>query len=293
MLGLRLAFGVPMFFLMVGVFWADARYGTGWGLAFLQALFGGLALREFYRLCRSQGWKPFTYLGIIACALLYFAQELTVVHPPFPGMAGYDVILFALFCAAVLLWQLIGYGSAGALGNTCSTIGGVAIFWMILSFMGRMRHLEIAHGWEYDGLEFVFVYFTGSKICDIAGLLVGKRYGYHKLWPSISPKKSWEGFIGGILASVALIAFVIWAHPYGAFASAGYALCLPLGVVLGVLGLLGDLVESAYKREGQLKDAGASMPGYGGVMDMLDSLVINAPVMYVYLVFVIGARPAV
>lgn len=295
MLGLRLAFGVPVFFLLIGVIWADVRYGTGWGTASVQALFGALAVREFYRLGRSQGLRPFSGLGMIACALLYFAQEYSVVCPPMPGIPSYDFLLFALFSVVVLLWQLIRYGNSGALANTSVTIGGVVIFWTLLSFMGRMRHLELpgGSGWEYEGVEFVFIFFTGSKICDIAGLLVGKRFGYHKLWPSISPKKSWEGFIGGIFASVGLIAVVITLHPDSAFASAGYLLCLPLGVVLAVLGLLGDLVESAYKREAQLKDAGGSMPGYGGVMDMLDSLVLNSPVMYLYLVLVLGAVPAV
>lgn len=292
MLGLRLAFGVPLFFIMIGVIWADVRYGSGWGLAIMQALFCAWAVREFYRLARVQGAKPFVLPGMIGCALLYLVQEYSAINPPAPGLPGYDLLLFGLICVFVLLIQLFRHGNSGALMNISSTIGALVIFWLLLSFMGRMRHLELRHGWEYDGMEFVFVYFCGSKICDIAGLLVGRRYGYHKLWPAISPKKSWEGFIGGMAASVGLLAVVMTLHPQSALAAAGWVRVLPLGIVLAVLGLLGDLVESAFKREGQLKDAGSSLPGFGGVMDMVDSLVLNAPVMYLYLIYVCGARPA-
>lgn len=293
MLGVRLLCGVPLFFLMIGVIWLDSYYGSGWGLAGVQAIACTLAVREFYRLAKVQGYKPFVILGMAACALLYLAQELTAVCPPAQGMPGYDTMLFGLFVVAVLLSQLFRYGHQGPINNISTTVMAVVYFWLLLSFMGRMRHLELANGWEYDGVEFIFVFFTGSKICDIAGLLVGKRYGYHKLWPSISPKKSWEGFLGGTAASVGLIAIVILFHPQSAFASIGWAKALPLGIILSVFGLLGDLVESSFKREGQLKDAGSSLPGYGGMMDILDSLLLNAPLMYLYLVYVCGARPAI
>ncbi len=293
MLGVRLLCGVPLFFLMIGILWMDARYGSGWGLACVQAIACTLGAREFYRLSKVQGFKPFAIIGMVAVALLYLVQEYSTINPPIPGIPGYDYLLFGLFVVVVLLFQLCRYGHQGPMGNVSITVMGVVYFWLLLSFMGRMRHLEINHGWEYDGLEFVFVFFTGSKICDIAGLLVGKRFGYHKLWPSISPKKSWEGFLGGMAASVGLIAVIILFHPGSAFAAIGWAKALPLGIILSVLGLLGDLVESGFKREGQLKDAGSSLPGYGGMMDILDSLLLNAPVMYLYLVFICGARPVI
>lgn len=293
MLGMRLILGVPLFFLMVGFIWLDAKAGSAWALTIFQAVFCSWAVGEYYRLSRVQGHKPFTLLGIISCFILYFVQQLATIYPPIAGIPGYDWILFAVFIVLTLLFQPIFRGTEKALGNIATTIFGVSYFWVLLSFLGRMRYLEIRHGWEYDGLEFIVIFFCGSKICDIAGLLVGKKFGKTKLWPAISPKKSWEGFIGGMVASVGLIAVVILFHPDSAMAEIGWAKALPLGIVLSSLGLMGDLVESSMKREAQFKDAGNSLPGYGGVMDLLDSLLLNAPVTYLYLIFICGAKPAV
>ncbi len=292
MLGMRLILGVPLFFLMIGFVWLDARIGSAWALTLFQAFFCSWAVAEYYRLARIQGHRPFTILGIVSCFLLYIVQQLNTIHPPAADIIGYDWILYAVFIIAAMLYQPVFRCTDKALGNIATTIFGVTYFWTLLSFLGRMRYLEVKHGWEYDGLEFVFIFFCGSKICDIFGLLVGKRFGYHKLWPSISPKKSWEGFIGGMLASIGLIAIVILFHPDSAIAAIGWARMLPLGVLLACLGLMGDLVESAFKREAQMKDAGNSLPGYGGIMDLLDSLILNAPVTYIYLVAIGGARPA-
>lgn len=293
MLGVRLLLGVPLFFAMVAVIYFDTKLGTGWGLAAIQAIFCAWAVGEFYRLVRVLGHKPLTLYGIISCAALYIIQEISAVYPPLAGAPGYDWMFFAIFVVVAFLIQLFFRGSKGALVNVSATVFGVVYFWGLLSFMGRMRHLELLHGWEYDGMEFVIVFFCGSKVCDIFGLLVGKRFGYHKLWPSISPNKSWEGFIGGILASVGFIALVMITNPASALASVGFLKVLPLGIVLACLGLIGDLVESSFKREAQLKDTGDSLPGYGGMMDLLDSLVLNAPVMYIYLIYICGAKPAV
>lgn len=271
MLGMRLILGVPLFFLMVGFIWFDGRFGSAWAITLFQAVFCSWGVGEYYRLARVQGHKPFTILGIAGCFLLYIVQQLTAIYPPTAGVLGYDWMLFAVFLVLVLLYQPVFRGTEKALGNIAVTVFGIGYFWVLLSFLGRMRYLEIRHGWEYDGLEFIIVFFCGSKICDIAGLLVGKKFGKNKLWPSISPKKSWEGFIGGMLASVGLIAIIILFHPDSAMAQIGWLKALPLGIILACLGLMGDLVESSMKREAQLKDAGSSLPGYGGVMDMLDT----------------------
>ena len=293
MLGMRLILGVPLFFLMIGFIWLDARNGSAWALTLFQAVFCSWAVAEYYRLARVQGHKPFTILGVTACFCLYIAQQLSTIYPPEPGIIGYDWILFSIFIITTLLYQPIFHCTEKSLGNIATTIFGVTYFWLLLSFLERIRYLEIRHGWEYDGLEFVFIFFCGSKICDIFGLLVGKRFGYHKLWPSISPKKSWEGFIGGMLASIGLIAIVILFHPDSAIATIGWIRILPLGIILACMGLMGDLVESSLKREAQMKDAGNTLPGYGGIMDLLDSLILNAPVTYIYLIFICGAKPAV
>lgn len=293
MLGLRLLCGVPLFFVMVGLLCLDAHCRVGWTLAGLLALFTVFGVREFCHFSRVLGNHPFVNWATAFGVLLFLATEFALSRPGFWGL-DVELATFTLFVCGAFLIQLTRHRNAHVMGNLGSTVLSVGYFWFFLAFVLRIRHLDApgtTRDWAYDGLELVFVFFTASKICDIAGLIVGRTWGRHKLWPEISPKKSWEGFLGGMLACMGLLAFVIWLHDGSgsAIATFGYAKVLPLGILLSVFGLFGDLCESAFKREAQLKDAGGSLPGYGGAMDMLDSLTFNAPIAYYYFIYVCGA----
>ena len=293
MLGVRLLCGVPLFFVMVGLLCLDAYFQCGWTLAALLALFTVFGVREFCRFSAVQGNRPFTVWACFFGAAMFLATECALMCPARAAVFNPEMAVFTLFISGVFLMQLIRYRNARVMGNLGSTVLAAGYFWFFLAFVLRIRHLEApgtAMNWAYDGMELLFVFFTASKICDIAGLIVGRTWGNHKLWPEVSPKKSWEGFFGGVLASVGLLAFIIWMHPGSVLASFGYAKVLPLGLLLAVFGLFGDLCESAFKREASLKDAGGSLPGYGGAMDMLDSLTFNAPIAYYYFIYVCGAQ---
>lgn len=286
MLGLRLLLGVPLFFVMIGVLCFDAYYRVGWGLCAMLAIFAIFGVREFCRFAEVAGKKPFTKLAMIFVALLFIATELNLRALTSLNL---ELLVFIIFISGVFLLQLFYHGNRQPFDNISATLLTLTYFWFFLSFLLRIRHLEVRHGWAYDGVELMFVFFTATKICDIAGLIIGKRFGYHKISPIISPKKSWEGFFGGMFAGVALLAIVIYLHPNSALAHFGYARVLPLGILLSIFGLFGDLCESAFKREAQMKDAGGALPGYGGAMDLLDSLTFNAPIAYYYFVYVGGA----
>ncbi|GHS95839.1 hypothetical protein FACS1894107_17290 [Planctomycetales bacterium] len=291
MLGLRMLSGVPLFFALIGLLGVDVYFRCGWALAGVLALFAMFGVREFCRFAAAQRKEPFRRWAIVFVGVLFFATEYALSAP---ARVSVEIAVFIVFMLGVFLWQL-RRGARQVLDSVGATILAVGYFWFFLAFILRLRHLQIPGApldWAYQGVELVFVFFVAVKICDIAGLLVGKRFGYRKISPVVSPHKSWEGFFGGMAASVATLALVMVLHPQSALAHCGYLKILPLGVLFSVFGLFGDLCESLFKREAQLKDAGGALPGYGGAMDMLDSLTFTAPICYYYFIYVCGAVPA-
>lgn len=276
-----------------GALYADAYYGTGWCFALIMSLLTLGGLREFYRMCRAQGWEPFELFSYVMAPLLIFGTEFWCLqkYHDLPRMRP-DVFstLIAAVVMGTIFMQLFAHGAKNTMGNIAGTLLGLIYVWFLPSFLVKMRHLGIANGWESDGVEFILVAIFVAKTSDVGGLLVGSQIGRHKLCPSISPKKTWEGTFGGIAFSIGTISLMAWSAPHGAIYALGWARIIPLGAVLAIASLLGDLVESAFKRDCQVKDAGASVPGFGGVLDLVDSLMVSAPAMYFYLIIFCGAE---
>lgn len=149
------------------------------------------------------------------------------------------------------------------------SVAGLAYLGVLPSFLVKLRSLE--RGWNWCVLLFFIVIAS-----DTAAFFVGRRFGKHKLYPLVSPKKSVEGFIGGVLGSL-LVTFI-----YSRFALQQYPLVqlLALGLVIGLIAPVGDLVESLLKRGFDVKDSGGLLPGHGGLLDRADSVVFSVPVMY-------------
>ena len=137
-----------------------------------------------------------------------------------------------------------------------------------------------------DGRWLVIYMIIVVKFSDIGAYFVGCSIGKHKMIPRISPGKSWEGCIGGILTSVVASLLVVY-FAKGAFGTVEISMthALILGVVLSVSGILGDLAESLLKRSAAIKDSGSFIAGMGGLLDVVDSLLFAAPVMYIYVQF--------
>jgi phosphatidate cytidylyltransferase len=129
-----------------------------------------------------------------------------------------------------------------------------------------------------DLLSFFFLILMGS---DTGAYYTGRALGRHKLAPTISPGKTWEGALGGMLASLLM---AVLAH-FWFFPELSLKAALPLAALMNVLGVLGDLTESALKRGAGAKDAAQILPGHGGLLDRLDSLLFNAPVIYYFGLF--------
>ena len=128
-----------------------------------------------------------------------------------------------------------------------------------------------------------------TKSSDTGAYAVGSLLGRHKMSPRISPGKTWEGFAGALGATI--LASLLLAHFLGhSMAGMSTVHALVLGVLLGLAAVLGDLIESLFKREAGVKDSGRFFPGIGGILDLLDSLLFNAPIMYLYLRHVLTAK---
>jgi len=170
----------------------------------------------------------------------------------------------------ILLMQFKRRDSSGVIVDISTTLFGILYVSWFFSFMIKIRYLA-------GGFGFLVALLLIVKLGDIGAYLIGSRWGKRPLLPHISPKKTVEGSIGGLLFSV------LGALASKTFLPFGYGQLVMTGVGLGILGQLGDLSESLLKRDCRIKDSSGILPGMGGILDQIDSLLFTAPVFYFYL----------
>jgi len=242
----------------------------------------GLAMREIYALMAMGDLPASEKMGLIS-GLFFVALTWMAAYHGFS-----DDVLWALLLLILLInfFRLFGYSDARqAIRNALGTLFGfiyVAFFW---SFFVR---LYMAGG-SLEPTRIAFYLLLAVKWGDAGAYFIGSRFGKHRLAPAISPKKSWEGLFGGILFSC--VVGVLWWKLSGAkLGPYDFPLshALILGVLLPVIGTMGDLVESLFKRAVHVKDSGAIAHGMGGMLDMIDSLLFTAPFMYIYVKLILA-----
>ena len=232
----------------------------------------GIGLAEFYILCKRLQIRPDTGAGYLGGVAIF------VVSLFFTDLA-FNLLLIQLILIVLTAGTLIAAALRGAafdkmIASTGATILGV----LYVSFLGsHLLSLRLGFKPELSAhlLSFFFLVLMGA---DAGAFYIGRALGKHKLAPKISPGKTWEGVIGGILAALGMAAL---SH-FWFFHELPLKLALPLSVVMMVVGLLGDLTESALKRGAGAKDAANILPGHGGILDRLDSLLFNAPLIYYF-----------
>jgi phosphatidate cytidylyltransferase len=231
-----------------------------------------LGLYEFWLLARRRGIKPDVVVGFVGAAALF-----TVFYFDRPYESSFlllMMILPALIIAALSAAMLRGAPFENMIASVGATVLGV----MYVAFLGG--HLvAVRMGFEQLRaarlLSFFFLVVMGS---DTGAYYTGRAFGRHKLAPKISPGKTFEGAVGGMATSLLMAAL---AH-YWFFPELPLKAALPLAAVMNILGVFGDLTESALKRGAGAKDAAQILPGHGGLLDRLDSLLFNAPVLYYF-----------
>jgi CDP-diglyceride synthetase len=265
----------------------DVTHSSGWGWACLLALVSVFCLREFYRLAADCEIQPFKVLGIICGPLWILAQEweLSGGSVRYLGEVSPAWIVLLFSVTGSMLLQLTRRSNDNALVNVAATMLGIIYCAILPGLSSHFRHMQFeAGGWPMHGIEFAIVCIFVAKVSDVGALLTGSRWGKRKLIPRLSPGKTWEGAIGGLIFSILLLQFMVFTAPWMALARLGWAGLAFLSFLLAASGLAGDLVESAFKRNSRRKDAGSSIPGFGGILDLTDSLMVASPIMYFFLV---------
>ncbi len=235
-----------------------------------------LGLYEFYVLAKKKGMKPDIVAGYLASAALftifYFASRSPVQERL--DLQSIVLVFIVLTIGTLSAATLRGAPFDKMLASSGATILGVLYVVLLGGHLVAVR-MGFPPELSSDLLSFFFLVLMGS---DIGAYYVGRAIGKHKLAPAISPGKTWEGVAGGLAAALVLASV---AH-FWFFPELPLKWAVLLAVVMTALGIIGDLTESALKRGAGAKDAANILPGHGGVLDRLDSLLFNAPLLYYF-----------
>ncbi len=245
------------------------RFGSAFHFLLLLTIVVGIGLMEFYRMLSAKGFPCWRWLGVASGIALPVACYLGGM----PNQAAVAAIIILSFVIGLFMRQEL----ATSLQSIAFTLLGVFYVSWLLGYVLLLRLLG-------DGPNYVFYIFGVVWLGDAAALVSGTLMGRHKLAPTISPGKTIEGAIGGILGSLcAAILGGLWL--LGHFTLRQY---LAVGFILAVFGQLGDLSESLLKRSTGIKDSGMLIPGHGGILDKIDGILFGAPALYYYVLYVLG-----
>ncbi|MBI2430299.1 MAG: phosphatidate cytidylyltransferase [Ignavibacteriales bacterium] len=294
-----------------------AGYSGGLLFLFLILAIGILALLEFFTLAKAKGADPQTLTaiaGLSALQISFFHERIqNFILPFFIDSGGISMLqklqlfitVLFLFLVLVLIVEL--FRNKGSIFlNAGFTIFGVMYVGIFLASLVGIRelfgaefpyylaiqHLPSATSFADDTLAAttyawggftVIAIFASIWMCDTAAYFGGLSMGKHKLFPRVSPNKSWEGAVCGFLGAVAtMVLFQNYLLPYLLLHQA-----IVIGSIIGIFGQIGDLIESLLKRDANVKDSSGLIPGHGGVLDRFDSLIFVSPILYLYIDFVV------
>jgi phosphatidate cytidylyltransferase len=236
------------------------------------ALFvGGGAFYEFASMLKNKDveiplslGEAFVFLIILNAYFQFVAFEVIVILVPI------FISVYELFA-----------GKKSVTFNAGATLLGIFYVGLFSSLLVKIREFfpeEIVYA---RGGAIIIAVFITIWLCDSAAYFLGTAFGKHKLFPRVSPKKSWEGAIAGFLFSV--LGMIVMREFFLTFMS--FAEAIFFGAMVGIVGQVGDLIESMIKRDAGVKDSSSIIPGHGGIFDRFDSLLFSAPFVYLFLVF--------
>ncbi|HEX8441768.1 phosphatidate cytidylyltransferase [Archangium sp.] len=228
-----------------------------------------------YYLITQKTLSPAAWVGMLLAGVLPF---LALRDPTRTGEGAFWVTAFFLLFA--FTYHLIRGPLPEAPTRVAHLVTGFLYGSVGLTALSAVRLMP-------DGMAWVFSALVITWANDTAAYFAGRFLGRHKLYPAVSPNKTWEGFAGGLVGSVGGL-FITRAFFYPILTVTD---CLVLGVAGGILGPIGDLCESMLKRAYGVKDSGRIIPGHGGILDRIDALLFNAPLVFVYLTFIRGLLP--
>lgn len=250
-----------------------ACYLGGWYFFLFVLAISLISFYEFCSISKSKGLNPNLFLGALGVVLLLLNQYRTWV----------STINFVILYVVIILLVELFRNKGSALSNLGATILGVFYLGLFGSTIIGIREFYPDIPGLYNRGGYLIISMLASIwICDSAAFWAGSSLGKHKLFPRVSPNKSWEGAIAGFIFAVVVMII--------AKATILYFLTLKdtilMGIIIGIFGQVGDLIESLFKRDAAVKDSSALIPGHGGMFDRFDSFFFAAPIIYLYLIYI-------
>jgi len=246
-----------------------------YGALVLIVLVSVLTLREFYQLMHASGYDPFDKLGMFFGGLITLAPWLQVQF-------GWPTALLLPLAVIVFAVRLLGERPPETrVESLASTLFGIIYVAVMLQYLVAIITPVPGDTISPTGRLLLCLWLIAvPKFCDTGALLTGMAIGRHKMSPQISPKKTWEGAIGGVLFSMGIGALIAWLARNEFPVHMTPLVAALIAAPIGVIGIVADLVESVLKRRANMKDSGKTIPGIGGIFDLSDSLILVAPIGY-------------
>lgn len=278
----RLLSSIALWTVVLSALFSSNRLVSDYFFLSVMVFLAATGLIEFYGIVNKRGLVCFNGCGIIGGTLLMVGTFLHLRG--FLGTTGsparvndFETTFLILFVLGLCLRQFFSRSNTAGILAISTTLFGLMYVPWLLNFIQKINFF---HG--LDGRFYLLYFVLVTKFSDMGAYAVGSLIGRHKMIPRISPGKTWEGFAGAIVVSTA--ASVLFTRLLGdQMLGMNVLHAIILGVLLSVSAVVGDLIESIFKREAGVKDSGRFFPGIGGILDLLDSLLFNAPIMYLYL----------
>ena len=250
---------------------------------------GLLGLWEYYEMLDRRGVPNFKLTALIT-AVVFFAGSFYTFRSRGPEKSyDFEIAVLVVFLLVVFGRQMFRRTrDQNPLETMAYTLFGLLYIVWLFNFLTKIVYLAPRgpHG-ETTGQYYVLYLLLVTKFSDMGAYITGSLIGRHKLVPHISPAKSWEGLAGAVVFATAG-SFGLWALIPTRLSVFGVADVAVLGVLLGLAAVIGDLAESIVKRSTDAKDSGALLPGIGGVLDLIDSVLFTAPILFFYMRLVLG-----
>ena len=250
-----------------------------------------VGLLEFYGMVEENSLPRFKWLGLaggvalVGTLFVYLSglAKAQLGEPTMGGAAELELGVLAVLLLVLLVRRVFAHPAAPSFSMVGHTMLGVLYVSWLLVFLLKIYFYAAPVDAKFDPGYCLLFFILATKCSDIGAFLLGSMIGRHKMIPKVSPAKTWEGLVGALLLSTT--AAMLMAHYWGDTKLGGLTPlhAAALGPLLGVGAVLGDLVESVFKRDSGVKDSGSFFPGIGGILDLLDSLLFNAPLMFLYL----------
>jgi phosphatidate cytidylyltransferase len=278
----RLSSSIILWTIVLMAIFSKSKLVSDYFFLTIMLLLSGAGLIEFYDMARKiglvcfKGWGIFGGLLLMVSTFLYLSGVIAINVAPAEAN-DFETGFLIFFVLGLCVRQFVSRSNTKGILAISTTLFGLMYVPWLLNFVQKINFFPAVEG-KFYVLYFILV----TKFSDLGAYVTGSLFGRHKMIPRISPGKTWEGFGGAIVISTLIsVGYAkIAAHHLVGMTTLH---ALVLGVLLSGAAVVGDLIESLFKREAGVKDSGKLFPGIGGILDLMDSLLFNAPLMYLYL----------